>query len=137
VDGFFRVLADAVVPVHYGFLLDLISGGFLAWRWPRTIGLHLLAAVWATLIVTTGMPCPLTALQDELREAGGEGPLHGGGFISRYVRGTFYPTDQRTVAQALVALVVLASWGGLIARHRPSRGAPALAGGPASSWRHP
>jgi hypothetical protein len=115
VDGFFRVLADAVVPVHCGFLLYLISGGFLAWRWPRTIGLHLLAAVWGTLIVTTGMPSPLTALQDELREAGGEGPLHGWGFISLYVRGAC----------------------GLIARHRASCGAPALAGGPASSWRHP
>lgn len=131
-DGFYRVLADAVVLAHFGFLLYLITGGFLAWRWPRTIGLHLLAAVWGTLIVTTGVPCPLTALQDELRETGGEGPLHGGGFISLYVRGTFYPTHQQTVAQALVALVVLASWGGLIARHRAARGTPALASGPAS-----
>jgi hypothetical protein len=133
VDGLYRVLADAVVLAHFGFLLYLISGGFLAWRWPRTIGLHLIAAVWGALVVTTGAPCPLTALQNELRELGGEGPLRGAGFISLYVRGTLHPTDEQTLSQALVALVVLASWVGLIARRRIARGAAPLAAVLASS----
>ena len=108
-------LIDATIVVHYGFLLYLLIGGFIAWRWPKTIGLHLLATIWAVLIVTTSVPCPLTAAQNFFRSEQGRAPLRDG-FIELYVRGTLYPADGETVAQVLLALVVLLSWAGLARR---------------------
>ena len=31
---------------HFGFVLYVVLGGFVAWKWRRTIGFHLLAVVW-------------------------------------------------------------------------------------------
>ena len=115
-----RALADVVVGLHYAFLLYLVVGGFLAARWPRTVWLHLAAAVWGTLIVTTRVPCPLTAAQNFLREQGGLRALHGG-FISGYVKGTIYPARFETLTQAAVATVVVASWVFLVHHRATSR----------------
>lgn len=103
--------ADTVVLVHYGFLAYLIVGGFLAWRWRRTIWLHLMAATWAVLIVVAHLECPLTALQNALRSRAGQARVSGG-FIDTYVRGTFFPAHERYLAQAVVGVIVLASWVG-------------------------
>ena len=114
-----RVLADVVVGVHYAFLLYLLVGGFLAQRRPGTIWLHLAAAVWGTLIVTTRVPCPLTAAQDLFRRRGGLAPLHGG-FIGTYVKGVLYPARWETATQVVVALLVAGSWVAFL-RHRQTR----------------
>ena len=89
-DAVWRALGDVMVAAHYLFLAYLLGGGFLAWRWRRTIALHVLAAVWATLIIATRVPCPLTALQNAFRERAGQAPVTGG-FIEHYVRGVMYP----------------------------------------------
>jgi Protein of Unknown function (DUF2784) len=38
---FYRLLANAVVLVHLGFIAFVAIGGVLAWRWPRLVWLHL------------------------------------------------------------------------------------------------
>jgi hypothetical protein len=112
-----RILADATVAVHYGFLAYLALGGFLAWRWPRTMVAHIAAAVWAVLIVTTSVPCPLTAAQNNFRERAGLPPLQHG-FIQLYVRGVLYTSSTELLAQCLLAAVVLLSWAVLLNRVR-------------------
>jgi len=47
----YRLLADGVAGIHYGYLAYLVSGGFIAWRWPRTIVTHVLAAAWGVVVV--------------------------------------------------------------------------------------
>jgi hypothetical protein len=120
VTGFWRDLADALIGVHYAYLLYVVVGGFLAWRWPRTIWLHILAVIWAMLIVTTSVPCPLTALTNNLRERGGL-PPQAGGFIGTYIRGTIYPAQDQALVQVLLAVVVLVSWIGYVYRNRAAR----------------
>lgn len=117
-----RWLADAVAGLHLAYLAYLICGGFLAWRWRRTIGGHAVAAAWGAVIVTTSAPCPLTALQNNLREHAGQAPL-GASFIDTYVRGRFFPADRLGLVQVVVGLLVLVSWVGYgrgIRHHRPS-----------------
>ncbi len=104
-----RGLADGVVAVHYAFMAFLVVGGFLAWRWPKVIWAHVPAVVWAVLIVSVKFPCPLTALQNHLRESAGQRPLSDS-FINLYIRGTFYPAGQQPVAQAVLGVIVIASW---------------------------
>jgi hypothetical protein len=108
-----RGLADGVVAVHYAYVAYLVVGGFIAWRWPRTIWLHVVAVGWAVAIVATKVPCPLTALQNHFRESAGLRPLSDS-FINLYVRGTFYPADQQTTARVVLGAVVLGAWIGFV-----------------------
>lgn len=116
-DTIWRGLADLVVGVHYAFMAYLVVGGFLAWRWPKTIWAHGVTVGWAVLIVTTKVPCPLTALQNHLRESAGQRPL-ADSFINTYIRGTFYPADRQTLARIIVGVVVIGSWIGYAALQR-------------------
>jgi hypothetical protein len=116
----YRLLGDAVAGVHYAYLAYLLVGGFVAWRWPRTIALHAFAAVWAVLIIATPVPCPLTAAQNALRERGGQPPLRDS-FINTYIRGTLYPAAYETETRVVVAGIVVASWVGFAIRMRRRR----------------
>ena len=66
-----RLLADGVMATHFGYLVYLVVGGFLAWRWPRAIYPHLVAVAWALGIVLIGFPCPLTGIERRLRQPEG------------------------------------------------------------------
>ena len=116
----YRLLADGVAGVHYAYLAYLLAGGFVAWRWPRTIVAHAVAAIWAVLVIMHEVPCPLTAAQNALRERGGEPPLPDS-FINSYVRGTFYPADHEVEARVVVAGLVAVSWAGLLLRYNRRR----------------
>ena len=101
-----RILADLVVLVHFGFILFVVLGGFLAFRWRRVPWLHLPAAAWGTAIEVFGWICPLTPLENRLRRASGEAG-YAGGFIEHYLIPVIYPAGlTREVQWTLAALVV-------------------------------
>jgi len=80
----YRVLADGVVLVHAAFVTFVVLGGFLAWRWRAIALLHVPCALWGIAIEYGGWICPLTPLENLLRErAGLEG--YRGGFVEHYV----------------------------------------------------
>lgn len=117
----YDVVAETAFAAHLVFLVYLAVGGFLAWRWPRTLVLHAAVVVWGLGSVVVGYPCPLTAVEQWARERAGRGPLSGG-FIAHYLTGVVYPARYLVVAQLLVGLLVAASWVGLaVRRHRPER----------------
>ena len=105
----YRILGDAVMLIHFGFLVFVAVGGFLACRFRWVIVLHLAAACWASVSVLVGVECPLTGWEDELRRLGG-GPGLPGGFIDTYLTGVIYPDEHVRVAQLLVAVLVVLSW---------------------------
>ena len=112
----YRVLADAVMVAHFGFLLFLALGGFLAWWHRGVLVAHLAAVGWATLSVA-GVNCPLTAWEDGLRRLAGEQGLLRG-FIDTYLTGVVYPREDVPALRLLVAGLVAASWAGLAVRAR-------------------
>jgi hypothetical protein len=114
---FYRVLAEATMVVHFAFLVYLLIGGFLAWRWPRTIVAHLMAASWGVLITALSLRCPLTPVEDYFRRRAGEEGLPNG-FVDTYIEGVIYPEQYVNHARALLAAVVLLSWLGVLARRR-------------------
>ena len=114
----YRALADVVVMIHGAFIGYVVVGGFVAWRWPRTIFLHVLAAGWGLVVVSLHLTCPLTVLENMFRRLGGEDVLGRAGFIDHYVKGVIYPERYTGVMQALVAACVLGSWAGLWLRRR-------------------
>ncbi len=110
-------LANVVVVAHFTFLVFLVLGGFMAWRWPWLFVAHLAVVTWGIAIVVFSWLCPLTSLENWLRERAGR-PALADGFIDTYVTGVIYPGDRISEVRVAVGVVVAASWLGLVARRR-------------------
>jgi hypothetical protein len=101
-----RLLADLIVLVHFGFVLFVIAGGLLALRWPAARWVHLPAAVWGGWIEFTGGICPLTPLENALRQRAGDAP-YAGDFVSHYVLPVLYPSGLTRPTQLVLGLLVV------------------------------
>jgi hypothetical protein len=119
-----RLLADLVVLLHALFIVFVVAGGLLVWRWPRIAWLHLPAAAWGAGIELFGGICPLTPLENQLRIAAGEAG-YAGGFIGRYLLPVIYPEDLGRELQLLLGIGVLlvntVIYGALLRRRRRQR----------------
>ena len=102
----YSALADAVLVVHFAFVLFVVLGGLLVLRWPRLAWFHIPAALWGVAIEFGGWICPLTPLENELRSRGGEAPYHGD-FIARYLMPVIYPEGLTREAQVVLGLAAL------------------------------
>ncbi|MET8873757.1 DUF2784 domain-containing protein [Nocardia sp. NPDC004604] len=119
----YRLLADATAAVHFVFVAYVVVGGFMAWRWPRTIWLHLLAFGWGFSTVLFGFVCPLTNLENWARHRAGVAGLPPSGFIDHYLTGVIYPESALGLVRGLVAVCVVVSWVGYVRRVRAMRSA--------------
>ena len=132
----YTIVVVLAVALHFVFIGYLVFGGFLAWRRPATIGLHMAVAGWGAASLTLSLPCPLTDLERFGRAGAGMGELPAEGFIEHYLTGVWYPADYTAAVQALVFCTVVGSWLGLAARRqRRSPGPGPAADSPASSAR--
>ena len=115
----YRALADLVLVVHLAFVLFVVLGGVLVLKWTRVAWLHVPAAVWGVLIEYSGWICPLTPLENSLRERGG-GAGYSGGFIEHYIQPVLYPAGltrgTQIVLGSLALLVNLTAYGVVVAR---------------------
>lgn len=102
----YAVAADATVLLHAAFVVFVVGGAALLWRWPRVAWLHLPAAAWGAWIEASGGVCPLTPLENALRARAGQAG-YGGGFVEHYVVPILYPDAlTRELQWALAAGVV-------------------------------
>ncbi|MDQ0142788.1 DUF2784 domain-containing protein [Cupriavidus necator] len=99
-------LADLVVIAHGLFIVFVVAGGLLVLRWPRAAWVHLPAAVWGVLIEWAGWICPLTPLENMLRQAAGQAG-YSGGFVERYLLPLIYPAGLTPALQLWLGLGVL------------------------------
>jgi hypothetical protein len=102
----YGALADAVVAVHFLFVLFVLFGGLLVLRWRWVRWLHLPAAAWGALIEFAGWTCPLTPLEKWLRRQG-SGAGYEGGFIEHYILPVLYPRALTRNTQLVLGLVVV------------------------------
>ena len=116
----YRLTADLVVVIHIAFMLFVVTGPLLAHRRPRLAVVHAPAIAWAVASITTGLSCPLTALEKLLRRLAGEG-AYGGGFVDRYLEGVVYPESLTPLLQAMACLAVVAGYASLYRAQRLAR----------------
>lgn len=83
-------LADLVLVIHLLFIVFAVGGGLLALRWRWMPWLHLPALAWGATVEFTGWICPLTPLENALRQAGGAAG-YAESFIERYLLPLIYP----------------------------------------------
>lgn len=99
--------ADALVVLHLVFILFVVLGGLLVFRWPRLAWVHVPAFAWGAIIEFNNWICPLTPLEQRLRVAAGEG-AYGGGFVEHYLLPLIYPEGLTPEIQLGLGLFVLA-----------------------------
>lgn len=102
----YTTLADLVVLAHFGFVVFVVAGGIAVLRWPRVAWVHLPAAAWGALIEYAGWICPLTPLENALREAGGQA-AYSGDFVEHYVVPVLYPAALTRDTQIALGSAVL------------------------------
>jgi hypothetical protein len=102
----FRILADATVAVHVAFVLFVILGGLIVARWRGVAWVHIPAAAWAAWVEFAGWVCPLTPLENWLREQGG-GTAYTSGFIEHYLLPILYPESLSRELQWVLGGMVL------------------------------
>ncbi len=133
----YNLLADAVIVIHFLFILFVAAGGLLVFLRPRMAWLHLPAACWGAFIEFAGWICPLTPLENHLRRLAGERP-YTGDFVVQYLIPVVYPAGLTPLTQyilgGLAVAVNLLIYGWILHRRfRESRNR--LAGGRRESER--
>lgn len=103
----YRLLADAVLLLHLAFIVFVVAGGWFLPRWPRLAWLHLPAALWGAAIELCGCVCPLTPLENRLRQMGGAAG-YAGGFVEHYLLPLIYPAGLTREWQIALGLGVAA-----------------------------
>jgi hypothetical protein len=93
--------------VHLAFVLFAVLGGFLVVRWKRCAWVHVPAFLWAAFIEFAGWVCPLTPLENWLRNRGGA-MAYQAGFIEQYILPILYPATLTRHVQIALGLFVIA-----------------------------
>lgn len=115
----YQLTADAVVFLHLAFILFVVLGGVGVLRWRWLMVLHLPAVTWGAVVELLHLYCPLTPLENALRERAGE-QGYSGDFVEHYLIPLIYPSGLTPLIQvwlgATVVLINLGVYGGLAMR---------------------
>lgn len=103
----YRLGADFIVVLHFGFVLFVALGGILVLKWPRLAWVHLPAVAWGAFVEFSGWICPLTPLENWLRTQGGEADS-AGDFIGQYLPAILYPESLTREVQIVLGMLVVA-----------------------------
>jgi len=86
----YRILADAVVGAHLVFILFVLFGGLLVFRWPKIAWAHVPVFLWGAAIEIGGFICPLTYLENDFRAKGADAG-YATSFVEQYILPVVYP----------------------------------------------
>jgi len=102
----YNSLADLVLVLHGFFVLFVLLGGFLV-LWKSSVAwYHIPAVFWAANIEFFGWICPLTPLENMLRERGGVSG-YDTGFVEHYIVPILYPVSLTRQMQVGFGLIIL------------------------------
>jgi hypothetical protein len=97
------ILADALLLLHGLFIAWATLGALAVWRWPVLAWAHLPALAWGIWIEATAGICPLTPLENLLRQRAGQRGYEGS-FIDHHLGALIYPQGLTPAAQWRLAL---------------------------------
>jgi len=103
---FYTLAADVIVLLHFGFVIFVVAGGLLVFQWRWIALLHLPSMLWGVLLEFRGWLCPLTPLENSLREASGHSG-YSGGFIEHYILPVLYPVELDRNMQIAIGSIVI------------------------------
>lgn len=103
----YRIAADLVLMTHFAFVVLVVAGGLVVYRYAWFAWIHIPAAAWGAFVELTGRICPLTTLENFLRvRAGQEG--YANSFVEHYILPVIYPAGLTRHVQLVLAGLVIA-----------------------------
>ncbi|MGH8278565.1 MAG: DUF2784 domain-containing protein [Gammaproteobacteria bacterium] len=96
-----------MVLIHFAFVAFVVAGGLLVLRYWRLVFLHLPAITWGALVEFTHWTCPLTWLEDWLRNRAGV-TAYRGDFVTHYLLPVLYPAHLTADIQVALGVFVIA-----------------------------
>jgi hypothetical protein len=116
-----RMAPEAVLAIHFVWVLFAVFGGFLGFSDLGWLWLHAPAVIWSAVVNFAGWTCPLTPLEKELRRRASISGYEGG-FVEHYIAPLVYPGGMPRRME-LIAGFSITAWNalvyGLIAVTRP------------------
>jgi len=103
----YGILAGVIIVAHFLFIAFVAAGGLLILRWPSLAWVHLPAVVWGVVVELTGWICPLTPLENYLRQLAGKSS-YSGDFIEQYLIPVIYPANLTAAMQYILGGLVIA-----------------------------
>ena len=103
----YGILAGVIIVAHFLFIAFVAAGGLLVLRWPSLAWVHLPAVVWGVVVKLTGWICPLTPLENYLRQLAGKSS-YSGDFIEQYLIPVIYPANLTAATQYILGGLVIA-----------------------------
>jgi hypothetical protein len=102
----YHIASAAVALLHLLFVLIVVFGGLAVLRWPRLVWVHLPIAAWGALVEFGNFRCPLTAVENALRERAGLAG-YSEGFLEHYIFSAIYPDGLTRTTQLVLGSSVL------------------------------
>ena len=106
-----RSAADAVLILHFAFVLFAVFGGLLTLVTPAWAWLHVPAVLWSSIVNLASWTCPLTPVEQGYRKRAGES--YEGGFIEYYVGSLVYPAGMPRRLELVAGISILA-WNAIL-----------------------
>ena len=98
-------LADLVVILHLLFIGFVLLGGLLVLCKPWIAWIHIPMMLWASLVNSINWPCPLTPLENYLRQSAGQS-AYTSGFIEHYLLPLLYPPGMSYLTGVLLGVAL-------------------------------
>ncbi|UCH81372.1 MAG: DUF2784 domain-containing protein [Nitrospiraceae bacterium] len=98
--------ANIIVLTHLGFIIFVTFGGLLLLRSRKWAWVHLPSAIWGSTVEFMGWICPLTPLENRLREKGGH-EIYSEDFIEHYIMPIIYPSGYTRGFQIVLGVSVI------------------------------
>ncbi len=118
-------LTDLTIVFHFLWVLFIVFGIVLVWKWPKFAWLHLGGLLFSLVINIFGWYCPLTYLENYLHASAAAKGGYEESFIRHYLVPIVYPDlSEKTIriGEILFVLILLAIYGALAGRcYRRSR----------------
>lgn len=104
---FYRAAADLVLLTHLAFVILVVAGALLVFRYRWFVCIHLPAAIWGAFVESSGRICPLTTLENALRIRAGQAG-YANSFVEYYILPLVYPAGLSRNIQWWLAVLVVA-----------------------------
>ena len=103
----YRLAADLALVTHFAFIILVVAGALVAFRYAWFAWIHVPAAFWGVFVELTGRICPLTTVENFFRtRAGQEG--YAVSFVEHYIFPVIYPAGLTRDVQLMLAGLVIA-----------------------------
>jgi hypothetical protein len=85
------MLADISILFHFLWILFIVFGIILVWRWPKIAFVHLGGLIFSLIINIFGWYCPLTYLENYLHALSARELGYKASFVQHYLVPIVYP----------------------------------------------